>query len=641
MVKLVDKNALVKNVSLRKSNLIETLTKDAASVVDTEEVRKSADQIVTDVTNSVSTAAGSIAGQVTGGIESLTSKIDAYQDKLNNTTVEGLLSDGAESLEGMATDMVNDQIAGLASKLGLGASVELVFSEPDSDGIVYPIESTLVADGGLEGTIAAILQLITGLGVGPGSLQQMITEASPAGLLEAGKGLGGKLGAFTSDLVQELSTTAITSVTDEIANVVGTVTDINRTIFPFEGVDSNGILTRSAGIVGTGPTGQSEYDASIVKVKNSPIADIAAKLNKTKEVKQSLTGAVNDLQNLSGGTDGKEVLSSVQTQNSSKSKYVRITDQKRSLIKSRAGNTDIGLIQFLSAESLTSIKQTVTQFISPKVVSGGVLFRIISGAQGDAQQFDNAVKTVERLTNKPYDEIKTFLLTIDSTITAATREIPKENIFEPPYVIGSYEKSWKKGKSDEGEFSFPYISSTEELHAELKNIKREVTEFVVHWTETATNKNIGSEEINQWHLESGLEGIGYHYVCRRDGSLQRGRPSNIEGQHDETGHNSKSIAFVFVGGLNIPSGTPNIEDFVSVQSLTRSQFNTFDHFCRSFYSVWPGGQALGHNDIDQSQIDPGFDVRDYVLANFGKKSKFTTLPNQKPFSTLEIVSNDE
>ena len=96
-----------------------------------------------------------------------------------------------------------------------------------------------------------------------------------------------------------------------------------------------------------------------------------------------------------------------------------------------------------------------------------------------------------------------------------------------------------------------------------------------------------------------------------------------------------------MGGLNIPSGTPNIEDFVSVQSLTRSQFNTFDHFCRSFYSVWPGGQALGHNDIDQSQIDPGFDVRDYVLANFGKKSKFTTLPNQKPFSTLEIVSNDE
>ena len=63
--------------------------------------------------------------------------------------------------------------------------------------------------------------------------------------------------------------------------------------------------------------------------------------------------------------------------------------------------------------------------------------------------------------------------------------------------------------------------------AELRNIKREITEVVVHWSETPTNKNIGSEEINETHLANELNGIGYHYVIRRDGSLQRGRPANI------------------------------------------------------------------------------------------------------------------
>lgn len=92
-------------------------------------------------------------------------------------------------------------------------------------------------------------------------------------------------------------------------------------------------------------------------------------------------------------------------------------------------------------------------------------------------------------------------------------------MFDEPYVIGSFAKEWKNGFGDP---VFPYISSVEELQAEFKNIVRDVTEIVVHWTETPTNKNIGSEEINAIHLANGLAGIGYHYVIRRDGSLQRG-----------------------------------------------------------------------------------------------------------------------
>lgn len=117
-----------------------------------------------------------------------------------------MIDDGVQSLENMATDFVNDQISNLASKLGLGAKVEIQFTEPDSSGMIYPIASSLEEEGGVSGTVTTILQLITGLGVGPGSLQQIVTDASAEGLLKAGKDLvEGKIGAFTSEGISNLA----------------------------------------------------------------------------------------------------------------------------------------------------------------------------------------------------------------------------------------------------------------------------------------------------------------------------------------------------------------------------------------------------------------------------------------------------
>ena len=83
-----------------------------------------------------------------------------------------------------------------------GATVSVTFSEPDSNGIVYPISASLAPEGGISGTIAAVLQLITGLGVGPGSLQKVLVEATPEGLITAGKNiLAGKDQTIMSTMV--------------------------------------------------------------------------------------------------------------------------------------------------------------------------------------------------------------------------------------------------------------------------------------------------------------------------------------------------------------------------------------------------------------------------------------------------------
>lgn len=625
--------------------------KNAASSIDTTQLEATAEKATTDLKNSLETTAGSIAGQVEGGVKSLSSKFDKFQDKLNNpqATVEGLIDDGIESLEGMATDFVNDQIQKFASKFA--STVDVTFSEPDSNGIVFPIEASLDAEGGISGTVAAVLQLITGLGIDAGNLQKAITEASPEGILNAGKDLlSGKMGAFDgASAINALAETAITSVTNEIEsqvnNVLAKTANLNTIVQSITGVDSDGLGKLIYNTVDTvssritaGNTDSSEFSTAILKNKTNPISDLKNTLTDSKNIKQNLKGAVSDFQNLSGGKSGQEVLNSINGGAKSRANYNAKGDEYRSLVKTRvAKGSETGVVQGISTEVLTDVKKQVRDF-APKL-SAKEVNDIINWSQGNAEEISKAVRLLFDRTGKPIDTIRQFIKTIDTTIESATRVSPEEAVFTAPYVIGEYEKTWKNGQDNP---RFPYVSSIEELQAELRNVKRDVTEVVVHWTETHTDKNIGSEEINKYHLEYGLAGIGYHYVIRRDGSLQRGRPVNTKGQHAPiNNHDERSIGIVFVGGINVPSGTPNPENFLSVQSLTRSQLNTFDHFCRAFYAVFPGGQIVGHSEIDEEEIDPGFEITNYVENVFGKTSKFNDILNQEPLTVDEILSNDE
>jgi N-acetylmuramoyl-L-alanine amidase len=163
---------------------------------------------------------------------------------------------------------------------------------------------------------------------------------------------------------------------------------------------------------------------------------------------------------------------------------------------------------------------------------------------------------------------------------------------------------------------FTYVGSVEELDAEFTNITRKVSEVIVHATETFTNKDIGSEAIHSDMQQNGKR-IGYHYVIRRDGRLQRGRPVNREGEHTAS-HNKNSIGIVMVGGINQSSGIESPTTYLSPRSFTRAQYTTLEQFLRSFYRRYPGGQVFGHNDIEESHDDPYFDIPDYVRAVFGK-----------------------
>ena len=170
---------------------------------------------------------------------------------------------------------------------------------------------------------------------------------------------------------------------------------------------------------------------------------------------------------------------------------------------------------------------------------------------------------------------------------------------------------------------FSYIDSKEELGLEFVKMTRQISEVIVHASETYTNANIGAEEIQLRHNEAGHVGIQYHLVIRRDGTLQRGLPfDNVAEASNILRHKFNCIDVCLVGGVNVASEADNPLLNLSASSFTVTQMKTLEAILEIFYQTVPGGQVLGHNDIDGSSQDPYFDVIAFVENKFGKKSVY-------------------
>ena len=48
---------------------------------------------------------------------------------------------------------------------------------------------------------------------------------------------------------------------------------------------------------------------------------------------------------------------------------------------------------------------------------------------------------------------------------------------------------------------------------------RKITEIIIHCSATTEGKDFSVEDIDRWHRQRGFNGIGYHFVIYRDGSI--------------------------------------------------------------------------------------------------------------------------
>lgn len=112
--------------------------------------------------------------------------------------------------------------------------------------------------------------------------------------------------------------------------------------------------------------------------------------------------------------------------------------------------------------------------------------------------------------------------------------------------------------------------------------------------------DIGVREIREWHLDRGWSDIGYHYVIRRNGNIEEGRPESYVGAHT-IGKNDRSLAICLVGG-DTERGYPN---------FTRKQFETLIYLINSLLLKYPKATVHGHNEFTTEKTCPVFDVKEY------------------------------
>ena len=163
------------------------------------------------------------------------------------------------------------------------------------------------------------------------------------------------------------------------------------------------------------------------------------------------------------------------------------------------------------------------------------------------------------------------------------------------------------------------LKTYEEMESVLRSANREITEVVVHHTDTYEDQDIDYDDVYKWHTARNFKDVGYHFLILRNGDLQVARPISRTGAHCLKGHNRYSIGLAFVGGI-VGSGKKRGSQRNS-STFRPEQWETFKAFMRAFYSVHPGGQAWGHADIDpERRSDPNFDVQRYVKKSFGKEN---------------------
>ena len=73
--------------------------------------------------------------------------------------------------------------------------------------------------------------------------------------------------------------------------------------------------------------------------------------------------------------------------------------------------------------------------------------------------------------------------------------------------------------------------------------------ITVHCSATSPSQDIGVAEIRSWHKNRGWRDVGYHFVIRRCGKVEIGRPLSQTGAHVK-GHNKGNIGVCLVGGCN-------------------------------------------------------------------------------------------
>ena len=156
---------------------------------------------------------------------------------------------------------------------------------------------------------------------------------------------------------------------------------------------------------------------------------------------------------------------------------------------------------------------------------------------------------------------------------------------------------------------------------------RNIDSIIVHCSATKAGLDFTATDIDRWHRERGFNGIGYHYVIRLDGKLEKGRDVALAGAHCK-GWNERSVGICYIGGLD-ENGRP-------ADTRTNAQKRVLYQIIMDLQREYNILQVLGHRDTSPDlngdgviepyeyvKACPCFDVKEFLRS--GRELLFVLL----------------
>jgi len=128
--------------------------------------------------------------------------------------------------------------------------------------------------------------------------------------------------------------------------------------------------------------------------------------------------------------------------------------------------------------------------------------------------------------------------------------------------------------------------------------------LVVHCADTPDSApHYTAADVHAWHKARGWDGIGYHAVIGRDGTVEAGRPEYWQGAHVAS-HNSVSLGVCLIGR----------------KLFALEQYRTLKTVLLDWIERYPDAEVVGHRDLDSLKMCPNFDVRQWWAENDPRKT---------------------
>jgi len=116
--------------------------------------------------------------------------------------------------------------------------------------------------------------------------------------------------------------------------------------------------------------------------------------------------------------------------------------------------------------------------------------------------------------------------------------------------------------------------------------------LVVHCADTPDDEALTALDLHKMHLGFGWDGVGYHRIINRDGTIEHGRPDYWIGAHVYE-HNHESLGVCLIGR----------------SQFTDAQMQALDDVLRAWKARHPTAEIRGHCDFDNTKKTcPNFDA---------------------------------